>query len=345
MSQTTATDHSSPPSNLTVGNVTHVINASVPPGDVISQTPSGETTAAIGATVDLVVSLDPDTTLPAIASTDIVDDKGGASLPAGTLVTYTLTFNKDMDAATVNAGDFSNAGSSAITIGSINEVSPGVFSVQVTPITAGTLQLQIAAGAVIKDPAGNNLDTTAAIADDTVITVSPAVTTVPNVVGQAQATAQGDIVAANLVVGVVTSQYDEVVPAGNVISQSPTGGTGVLQGSSVDLVVSLGPTSILNFANADIPVSGTVSGSYTNTQTSNNIYQAIAEVESGGNPNTRYSFLEHKWEFDITGGDDRDVSGRGASHRQRGGRRLHLRLFHHRGERHLSEHGHGHQDQ
>jgi hypothetical protein len=227
-------------SNLTIGNVTQAINASVPLGNVISQSPNGYTTAAIGTAVDLVVSADPDTILPAIASTDIVDDKGGASLPAGTPVTYTLTFNKEMDAATVDAGDFSNAGSSAILIGSINVASPGVFSVQVTPSTAGTLQLQISAGAVIKDLAENTLDTAAAIADDTVITVSPAVTTVPNVVGLVQASAQANIAAANLMVGTLTSQYDEAVPAGNVVSQNPAGGASIAEGSGVDMVVSLG---------------------------------------------------------------------------------------------------------
>jgi hypothetical protein len=87
-------------------------------------------------------------------------------------VTYTVTFSEDMDASTVDAADFGNAGSSTITVGSITETSPGVFSVGVTPTSVGTLQLKINAGAVLTDAAGNALDTTSAIPDDTTLTVT-----------------------------------------------------------------------------------------------------------------------------------------------------------------------------
>jgi hypothetical protein len=57
-----------------------------------------------------------------------------------------------------------------------------------------------------------------------------------------------------------------------------------------------------DYANADLPVSGTVSGSYLDAQASNNGYEAITEVESGGKPSKRYSYLEHTWTVDVTGG-------------------------------------------
>jgi hypothetical protein len=63
---------------------------------------------------------------------------------------------------------------------------------------------------------------------------------VPDVVGQAQATAEANIVAAQLVVGAVTTAYSPTVPVGDVISQNPTGGASVPAGSSVDIEVSLG---------------------------------------------------------------------------------------------------------
>lgn len=47
----------------------------------------------------------------------------------------------------------------------------GIFTVTVTPTTAGILQLKINAGAVLKDVAGNSLNTTAALTDSTLITV------------------------------------------------------------------------------------------------------------------------------------------------------------------------------
>ncbi|MCK5565916.1 MAG: PASTA domain-containing protein, partial [Planctomycetes bacterium] len=76
---------------------------------------------------------------------------------------------------------------------------------------------------------------------------------VPNVVGQAQATAEGNIVAVGLVVGTVTPVSSETVPFGEVISQDPIGGTSVAAGSSVDLVVSTGPEPAADrtWSNAD----------------------------------------------------------------------------------------------
>jgi hexosaminidase len=55
-------------------------------------------------------------------------------------------------------------------------------------------------------------------------------------------------------------------------------------------------------ANGQIPVAGTVNGTYSDTQTSNNGYESITEIESGGKPANRYSYLEHKWTINVTGG-------------------------------------------
>jgi predicted outer membrane repeat protein len=67
---------------------------------------------------------------------------------------------------------------------------------------------------------------------------------VPNVVGKTQAAAQSAITSAGLVVGTVTQAHSETVPQGSVISQDPTGETPAVAGSSVDLVVSSGPTLV-----------------------------------------------------------------------------------------------------
>ncbi len=66
-------------------------------------------------------------------------------------------------------------------------------------------------------------------------------------------------------------------------------------------VTAAGPTT--DYASSDIAVSGTVSSSYTDTQASDDTYESITERESGGNPNNRYSYLEHKWLINVTGGD------------------------------------------
>jgi autotransporter-associated beta strand protein len=122
---------------------------------------------SLGDSKDIVI----DTVAPTLAGANIVDDKGGGTVPIG-LVTYTVTFSEDMDATTVTAADFSNAGTAPISIGTITETSPGEFTVEVSPISGGTLQLRVIAAAVLTDAAGNALDTASAIPDDTTITVT-----------------------------------------------------------------------------------------------------------------------------------------------------------------------------
>lgn len=56
------------------------------------------------------------------------------------------------------------------------------------------------------------------------------------------------------------------------------------------------------FALSDIPVAGTVSGTYAATQASDNNYEVITENQSGGKPSSRYSYLEHKWNFNVAAG-------------------------------------------
>lgn len=55
-------------------------------------------------------------------------------------------------------------------------------------------------------------------------------------------------------------------------------------------------------ANADLPVSGTVSGNYLNTQSDDGAAQVITEIASGGKPSSRYSYLEQKWSFTVRAG-------------------------------------------
>ena len=134
----------------------------------------GGSSFTVTSNQDRVFHLDMDLVAPALTS--IADDKSGGPVTANTLVTYTVTFNKDMDDTTVSAASFSNAGTAGVSIGTVIETAPtsGIFTVPVTPTSAGTLQLQIPAGAVLKDTLGNALVTTAALLDDTTLTVNPA---------------------------------------------------------------------------------------------------------------------------------------------------------------------------
>jgi uncharacterized repeat protein (TIGR02543 family) len=162
---------------LTVGTVTQsaAYSMTVPAGHVLSQSPSDGASVAYGSTVNLVISIGQDPVLPVLTPVNIVDNRNGETVELGTPVTYTLTFSKDIDAATLSAGDFTNVGDAPITIGVITETSPGVVTVSVTPTGAvsGILRFAVASGAVIEDTLGNDLNTLSAIIDDTVISVIP----------------------------------------------------------------------------------------------------------------------------------------------------------------------------
>jgi hypothetical protein len=245
----------------------------------------------------------PDTTPPTLVS--IVDDRAGETMQQDESVTYTLTFSEPMDPATLDASAFGNAGTSSIQINPVAQAVPGTVTVTITPVTPGSLQLRVLQDAVLTDMAGNPLDTTAATDDDTVITVNPAMIEIPFVIGMPQAAAETAIAGAGLTVGFLTEQHNGNVAAGEVMSQNPPGGTSLVYGSSVDLVVSLGPVpSVTDFALSEFPVSGTVSGTFGNTLAGDDIYQILTEMESDDDPEeTRFSHLEHKWAFNVTGGE------------------------------------------
>lgn len=56
------------------------------------------------------------------------------------------------------------------------------------------------------------------------------------------------------------------------------------------------------YALSDIPSIGTVSGDYTYTHTSDNLYEVLTEELYTGHPKKRYSYLEHEWNFNISSG-------------------------------------------
>ncbi|GAG68929.1 unnamed protein product, partial [marine sediment metagenome] len=88
--------------------------------------------------------------------------------------------------------------------------------------------------------------------------------------------------------------FDVGVKASN--DQSPDANQGFT------ITVSEPPPYVDDVANADIAVQGSVSGSYTDAQSSNDGYEAITEVREG-NPGRGYSSLQHKWTINVTGGD------------------------------------------
>jgi autotransporter-associated beta strand protein len=123
--------------------------------------------SVVGDQLVLTVSAGGDMTPPTLTS--IVDNVSGGPVDIGATVTYTVTFNEDIDAASVTSADFNNNGTAGITVGAISETSAGVFTVAVTANSAGSLKLRIPTGAVIEDVALNDL--VVPVEDDTTITV------------------------------------------------------------------------------------------------------------------------------------------------------------------------------
>jgi len=67
--------------------------------------------------------------------------------------------------------------------------------------------------------------------------------TVPDVLGLSQTAAEDAITNAGLSIGSMTPEHNDTVAEGNIISQSPEAGTSVVPGTSVGLVISLGPVT------------------------------------------------------------------------------------------------------
>ena len=77
-----------------------------------------------------------------------------------------------------------------------------------------------------------------------VLQVGPQSVTVLNVEGLVQDAATTAITAVKLTGGTVTQQSSNTVSAGKVLSQDPTSGSSVAQGSPVNLLISSGPQMV-----------------------------------------------------------------------------------------------------
>jgi RHS repeat-associated protein len=134
---------------------------------------------------------------------------------------------------------------------------PNVVGALEVDATAAIAAAQLALGALTSRhdnavPAGRVITQTpaagaivnAGTAVDLEISLGPAPVAIPPVAGLLQADAESAITGAGLVVGAITTEHSETVPAGRVIRATPVEGTMVPAGSAVDLLVSSGPTPV-----------------------------------------------------------------------------------------------------
>ncbi|HET9672162.1 MAG TPA: Stk1 family PASTA domain-containing Ser/Thr kinase [Actinomycetota bacterium] len=113
--------------------------------------------------------------------------------------------------------------------------------------------------------AGNSVDPAATEEDPVTIVVSQAPRTfvVPNLEGMTVEEAEAALAAAHLVLGEQTTQNDQDIPEGQIISQSPAAGDEAPRDTPVNVVVSAGPSVVivpdvtcLSFANAKTQLTG-----------------------------------------------------------------------------------------
>jgi RHS repeat-associated protein len=157
------------------------------------------------------------------------DPSGGTSLPQGTPVNLVVSLGiesvmvPNVIGMTLASAE-SVVTSASLTIGAITSISDNS-----TP-----------AGQVVSQSPSTGTSVPIGTAVSLVVSLGPATTMVPNVTGLNQTDAEAAIFAGNLTVGSVTTSYSNTIASGTVISQNPTAGSTVQQGSVVSLVVSLG---------------------------------------------------------------------------------------------------------
>ncbi len=90
----------------------------------------------------------------------------------------------------------------------------------------------------------------------------------------------------------------------HTIEVRATGSEGTIRTDSVTVYVE-GESTVSyvdQFVSGEIPVSGKVSNSFSDTAALDGIYETITERVSGGKPSKRYSYLEHIWTIPVEAG-------------------------------------------
>ena len=254
---------------LTPGLTFTDYSSTVPAGSVMAQFPLAGTSVHQGDDVLMTISLGPEmTTVPDVVGMTQAD--AGTAIIAAELSVGTITQEySDSVSAGYVISQSPAAGSSAakdsavaltVSLGPepVTMVTvPNVVGMTKTSAKSAISDASLVTGLIFTDysptvPAGSVMAqyplAGASVPEgyEVLLTVSlgPEMTTVPTVVGLAQADAGTAIVDADLIVGTISQAYSSTVAAGNVISQSPVAGSSVAKGSAVSLTVSLGPAPV-----------------------------------------------------------------------------------------------------
>ena len=250
---------------LVLGQVSQLNSPTVPYGQVMSQLPAPSANVALGSAVALTISSGPaSVAVPAVVN--LGQSAASAAIGSAGLTANVVQVHDDNIAAGLVTTQSPIAGTQVptgspvvitVSLGKPTSAVPNLVGLPLTGAVSGVNGAGLSFGDV-------NLVHSDTIPDGIVISQSPAPSTVvppgsfvnfdislgpqpvpvPNVVGKIEADASASIVAANLTVGNVASANDAAVPAGQVISQTPGGGSLASPGSPVAFVLSLGPVMV-----------------------------------------------------------------------------------------------------
>ena len=248
---------------LTVGTVSTQSSATVPLGQVLSESPAAGASVARGSSVNLVESSGPATVVvPNVVG--LADSAARGALTTAGLAVGTVTAQSS---ATVPVGQVLSespaAGASVARGSAVNLVESSGPAPVVVPnvvgladsaarsaltgagLAVGTVTTQssatVPAGQVLSELPAAGASVARGTAVNLVESSGPAPVVVPNLVGLTDTAARSALSAAGLVVGTVTTQPSATAPVGQVLTESPAAGASLARGSAVSLVESSGP--------------------------------------------------------------------------------------------------------
>ena len=238
---------------LIVGTTTKQISNTVASGKVIGQDPTGGSSVTEGSPVNLMISSGPE--MVAVPNVEGVTQAAAtATITDAKLLTGIITQQTSNTVATGNiiSQDPASGGSAAegSPVNLVISAGPRMVAVPSTEgstqydATTAFTQAKLKVG-IITQQTSDTVPTGSVISQDPasgssvaegspvnlVMSSGPQMVTVPNVVGLTQAAATTTIIGAKLKTGTVDK----------VVSQDPARGSSVPQGTSVNLVISLGP--------------------------------------------------------------------------------------------------------
>ncbi|MHC4240344.1 MAG: PASTA domain-containing protein, partial [Planctomycetota bacterium] len=290
-----------------VAAATYEYSETVAGGIVMSQNPAYGSMLLPGSFVNLVVSLGEAVTVPDVV--DMTEAAANSTITAADLVAGDVVYEyNDTIPAGIVMSQNPTGGATAPMGSPVDLVVSGVVVPNVVDtneadadanITSAGLSIgnvtyrhsdTVTEGLVIsQNPVG---EAVAGVGSSVDLVVSSGQPKVPDVVGMTETEANSAITAVdNLTIGTVTYEYSNTIGAGIVISQNPSWGTPVAVGSSVDLVVSLGQSTVVPpvagqsqvDANSAIIAAGLIVGNityeYSNTVTAGVV---ISQNPSGG---------------------------------------------------------------